>query len=309
MEPCGSAPDGVGFQPPSSRPSSFLALEERRHMNASARNLIHDYVPPAMIRLGRAMLDLVRPAPFEFVSYSWPEDMVLGGWQADGVQEHRERTWASFLASMRGNGPLGISEEELSSPRRVNTDIQSLYLSFGYCLALASHGKRTMRVLDWGGSVGNYSVIAGQLITDAPIEYHCADLPVACAAGRSLLPNVTFHADDSWKSLTFDFVFSSSSLQYLADWRPTVDALIQTSERYLFITRMPFVMSGRSFVMIQRARSYKTEYLGWVLNRADFVAFVEQRGMKLVRQFVNHPGPRIKRAPTQNLYMGFLFEK
>ena len=272
------------------------------------KNIAKDWVPPAAIRFARALLDIIRTAPYEFSGYSWPHDIQLKGWQA-AVQENREQVWQGFVASLAGNGPLGVSERELRFPYHVNINLQCLYLAFGYALGLACDSKQEVSVLDWGGGTGNYYLVSKALMPETTFTYHCADLPSACAYGRKLLPDVVFHESDTWQGTKFDLVFSSSSLQYLEDWRPTVESLIKSSNRYLFITRMPFVMTGESFVMIQRAACYGTEYLGWVLNRQEFIQFVEQQGMKLVRQIVNHAGPRIKKAPELNLYMGFLFEK
>jgi putative methyltransferase (TIGR04325 family) len=278
-------------------------------MNASTKDFIYNWIPPAAINVIKSLFDIFRPAPYEFVSYTWPQDWCLKGWQADGVHETREKEWQTFLSSMQGNGTLGISENELLFPKYVNTNLQSLFLSYGYCLGLACHNKQNVTVLDWGGATGNYYVVSRKLIPNVSLAYHCADLSSVCYTGRKLLPEVVFDDNETWRGMKFDFVFSSSSLQYLEDWRPTVAALIQSTNKYLYITRMPFILKGKSFVIIQRAVCYGTEYLGWVLNRHEFIQFVENRGMKLIRQFVNHAGPRIKGAPEQNLYMGFLFEK
>lgn len=278
-------------------------------MNVDIKNMISNYIPPVAIRVANVIIDVIRPASYEFIGYLWPQGVYLKGWQADGVQKNRENTWEAFVSSMEGSGPLGVNENDLRFPENLNINLQSLYLSFGYCLGLACHKKRSVTVLDWGGSTGNYYVVSRSLMPEVTFTYHCADLPSACATGRKLLPEVTFHDTETWKRLKYDFVFSSSSLQYLEDWRSTVDALIQSSNHYLYITRMPFVITGKSFVIIQRAKCYDTEYFGWVLNRQEFIQFIEQRGMKLIRQFVNHAGPRIKGAPELNLYMGFLFEK
>ncbi len=278
-------------------------------MNNNIKNLVRDLVPPAAIRLANSILDIMRPSSYEFIGYSWPHGMPLKGWHSVKVQENRQQIWDTFLSSMEGNGFLGLSENALLSPRYVNIDLQNLYLSFGFILGLACQKKQSVTVLDWGGGAGNYYVISRKLFPKIIFNYHCADLPPACVTGRKLLPEVIFHDTETWMEMHFDLVFSSGSLQYLEDWRPTVAALIDSSNQYLYITRMPFVNTGRSFVMIQRAACYGTEYLGWVLNRQEFIQFVEQQGMKLIRQFVNHAGPRIKGAPEQNLYMGFLFEK
>ena len=277
-------------------------------MKAYARQFIYDWVPPAAIRAINSLLDIIRPAPYEFIAYEWPYDMQLLGWQASSVHEIREQAWAKFLHSMEGKSPLGISKNDLLFPRHINIDTHNLYLSFGYCLGLACHNKQVLTILDWGGATGNYYIISKKLMPAVKFDYHCAELPSVCEIGRKLLPDVVFHESETWQEVHFDFVFSSSSLQYLKDWRPTVRALVQSSNRYMYICRMPFVVTGKSFVMLQRAKEYGTEYLGWVLNREEFIQFVEQHGMKLVREFVNNGGPRIK-APELNLYMGFLFEK
>jgi putative methyltransferase (TIGR04325 family) len=278
-------------------------------MKPIIRKLARDLLPPAALRAASGMLDRFRGAPFQYVGSSWPRELKVGGWAAEGVQDNREQTWQSFRSSVEGTTLLGISDASLRFPAVVSIDVQSLYLAFGYCLGLACRGRNSASVLDWGGSVGNYYLIARRLFPDVGFDYTSADLPAACAAGRKLLPEVTFCDDASWKSKKFDFVFSSSSLQYLEDWRPTVAALVQSSSRYLYITRMPFVISGKSFVAVQRVKEYKTQYPGWILNRDEFVACVEEHGMKLRTQFVNHAGPRIKDAPEENLYMGFLFER
>lgn len=278
-------------------------------MNAYARQFIFDWVPPAAIRAIKSLLDIKRQAPYEFIAYEWPLDMQLSGWQANSVNETRERTWDKFLQFMEGRGPLGISENDLLFPEYISINVHNLYLSFGYCLALACHNRQVLTILDWGGATGNYYIISKKLMPAVKFDYHCADLPAVCEIGRKLLPEVVFYESETWQKMHYDFAFSSSSLQYLKDWRPTVRALVKSANRYMYITRMPFVITGKSFVMLQRVKEYGTEYLGWVLNRQEFIQFVEQHGMKLVREFVNHSGPRIKGAPEQNLYMGFLFEK
>ncbi len=277
-------------------------------MRSGIRRFARDYLPPAAIRLASEFLDRFRGAPFQFVGRTWPRELKVGGWEAEGVQDNREQTWQSFRSSLEGTTLLGVSEASLSFPGSVSTDVQSLYLTYAYCLGLACHQKRVATVLDWGGSVGNYYLIAKRLFPEIEFQYTCVDLPATCAIGRRLLPEVTFHDDTSWQSADYDFVFSSSSLQYLEDWRPTVAALAQSSRRYLCITRMPFVISDSSFVAVQHVKDYRTEYPGWILNRDEFVSFVESQGMRLLTQFVDHAGQRIKDALEDNLYMGFLFE-
>lgn len=278
-------------------------------MNARLRRFLRDFTTPAMVRAIRGVLDSVRPAPFEFLGYEWPAAGTFRGWNGEGVQKNREATWNDFVKSVEGTRLLGLAESDLRFPYSLNLDDQAFRTTFGYSLALAARERDEVSVLDWGGSSGNYYVIARRLLPDAKIRYTVVDLPAACALGRRVLPEVTFDEGTAWQRSSYDFVFSSSSLQYLEDWRSTTAALADATRRFLYITRMPFITEGRSFVALQRVREYETEYPGWVLNDGEFVRLVESRGLRRRLDFVNHVGPPIKGAPSQNFYRGYLFER
>lgn len=301
-------------------------------MKSSAKRLLLDWVPPGAVRAGKGLLDRVRPARFEFVGTGWPAGVSPAvAWDSEGVAAARERSWSAFLASLEGVGPFGISPEDLAAPWHLDVERQTLYLTFGYALALAAAERGTapdedrptaadrhvgapaghpiVSVLDWGGELGTYHEVAKRLLPGTGFDYHCVDLPSVTALGRRLNSEVTFHDDDAWRGRSYDLVFSSSSLQYLPDWRRTVESLVGCSTGWVYITRMPFVQRAGSFVALQRVPEYRTSYHGWVLNRDEFVAAVEAAGARLIREFVNHAGPRIKGAPEQNAYMGFLFRR
>jgi hypothetical protein len=73
---------------------------------------------------------------------------------------------------------------------------------------------------------------------------------------------------------------------------------------------MIFVEQIPSFVAIQRPHGiYNTEYLCWILNKAEFISYVEAKGFKLVRELLIDKSPFIFRAPEQGNIIGFLFRK
>jgi hypothetical protein len=80
---------------------------------------------------------------------------------------------------------------------------------------------------------------------------------------------------------------------------------------FLFVTRLPVVQTHASFVFVQRpyAYGYNTEYWGWCLNQAEFLAQASQAGLTLVREFVTGEAPVITDAPEQCEYRGFLFQR
>jgi len=67
-----------------------------------------------------------------------------------------------------------------------------------------------------------------------------------------------------------------------------------------------------SFVVLQRAgyHGYGTEYLGWVINRGEFLESAGQAGLDLVREFVIGYSHHVAGAPeTPVAQSGFLFHK
>ena len=87
--------------------------------------------------------------------------------------------------------------------------------------------------------------------------------------------------------------------------------LAAAARSYLYITRLPIVRHAASFVVVQRPSSsgYFTEYLGWFLNREEFLCHLASQGMKLRREFLIAERPQVPRAPEQCEYRGFLFQR
>ncbi len=84
---------------------------------------------------------------------------------------------------------------------------------------------------------------------------------------------------------------------------------VRQTDRYLYVTRQPFVETAGSFVVVQRPYryGYMTEYPGWFLNRGEFLAETRALGLTLVREFLVAERPMVPGAPEQAEYRGFLF--
>jgi putative methyltransferase (TIGR04325 family) len=185
-------------------------------------------------------------------------------------------------------------------------------MCFAYVLGLASSGRSDLSILDWGGGLGQYGLIAQGLYPELAIDYHCRDLSLMVKAGQELMPGASFYAEDAVAfARTYDLVMASSSLQYVEDWRETTRILASATKHYLFVTRQPFVDRADSFVVVQRpiAHGYDTEYPGWALNRHAFVEAALSHGLRLRRQFLTGEQPPVPGAPEQPVYRGFLFER
>jgi putative methyltransferase (TIGR04325 family) len=274
------------------------------------RNLVKSWSPPNALLLGRRLLDYVRPAPWEYVPNGWETtDPSIKGWNVERVIEIETRKWQTFLKLLEGSNALGLNHE---SPEPTNSDLDAhnLVMSYAYVLALTARMQPRISVLDWGGGLGHYYAIAKSLIRDLELDYYCYDLPLICAAGRQLLPEVTFYdQEDLCLSRQYDLVFSSYSLPYSRDWKKTAAGLAAMTSSYLYITRLPVVEKSKGFVVVQRPRAvgYGTEYLSWFLNRQEFLDYLSSLGMELVREFLVADKPLVHRAPEQAVLRGFLF--
>jgi putative methyltransferase (TIGR04325 family) len=166
-------------------------------------------------------------------------------------------------------------------------------------------------VLDWGGALGHYYLFARRLFPELELNYECRELPAVCAAGRRLLPEVTFRETDECLNGSYDLVLASASLQYDEDWRGRLRELAEVAHGRLFLTRMPITRDAPSFVALQRAQAYgyATEYLGWVFNRDELLDAAGDAGLALEREFAFIPSWPVAGAPEHPSLTGFLFAR
>jgi putative methyltransferase (TIGR04325 family) len=276
------------------------------------KEVIRQLTPPVLtrfasrLRTGRRFL-----VEWEYIPEGWayarthPE---VKGWNVQDVLEAYKRKWPQFVAMVRGTGPLGVAHE---SALNTNADINShnTIMAFAYALVMAARKKDQLSMLDWGGGIGHYYLLAQTLLPDVGIEYHCKDVPLLAGYGGQLFPEQHFYADESCLERTYDFVLASTSLHYTEDWQTLLQHLAGATRGYLYIANLPSVQKAASFVFIQRPYQYgyNTEYLAWCLNRMEFLRIAGRAGLALAREFVHGHRPFIRGAPEQNVYCGYLF--
>jgi putative methyltransferase (TIGR04325 family) len=211
--------------------------------------------------------------------------------------------------AVQSTKPLGVYHEaaDISSENPV---AHNFVLAFAYVLARAATGRSSLSVLDWGGGIGHYAVIARATLPEVSIDYTVLDLPSLCAAGQTVLSDVHFTSDaEECLSRRYDLIFVSGSLQYAADWQSLLKRFAASAERWIFLSRTP-IARGPSFVVVQRPHSaggYQTEYLSHVFNRDELSSAAEAAGMTLEREFLM-PGEVVAAvgAPEAFVYRGFL---
>lgn len=286
-----------------------------------AKRAIRYITPPFLVdsfrRLkGRAGRDADAQAAggvieWEYVPEGWRAAQTnprIKGWDVDSVLEVYKANWPGFVRSLEGAAPLAVSPE-WPSPERTDPVFHNIIMSYAYALATAARLRKSISMLDWGGGIGHYYLISQALMPDLEIDYHCKDVRVLAEHGRGLFPRAHFYTDDTCLARQYDFVFAGTSLHYSEDWAATLEGLLRATKGHAYITQLPVVQDSPSFVMLQRPYSYgyDTEYLGWCLNRREFLERAEGFGARLVREFVIGYRLSVHGAPEGCEYRGFLF--
>jgi len=252
---------------------------------------------------------MVEPLPeWEYVREGWRKsDPRAAGWNHPSVADTMNDNWPKFSEIVRSARPLGIYP---LAPQIRSEAGHNVSMTFGYVLARAAHDKARLSLLDWGGALGQYALMASHLLPEASLDITVKDLPDVCRVGRALLPSLSFDTDDAQCfSRKYDLVMASNSLQYAEEWRSIVARMVESATGWIYITRLPVVHQSPSYVVVQRRYhyGYQTEYISWVLNRGVFLSHLASLGATLVREFIAGGNEQYSGAPEVAETAGFLF--
>lgn len=258
-------------------------------------------------RLVQRVHRMVMPELLEYAPRGWdtPLDREERGWSAPRVVEEERRKWNEYARLVGGTGPLGFSHEA-SLAGDDNILFHNLNYTFGYAVMRAAWGRDRVSVLDWGGGLGHYYLLARSFLPrELELEYHCRDLPALVAVGRELAPQVVWHEDDTCLGRRYDLVVVSGSLQYCREWKQFLARLRQSVGSYLLLTRTPVVSGAPTFVAVQRA--YGTKMLHQQFNQGELLRELERLGFMMIREIALGDPVCIKNAPEDALLKGWLF--
>jgi putative methyltransferase (TIGR04325 family) len=162
------------------------------------------------------------------------------------------------------------------------------YLSvFTAVFAVLGHQKQRVRILDFGGGMGNTCVpVIASLREKVDFEYHIVDTRNNCALGKKIFTNqegVLFH--DTIPEIGVDLLLTSSTIQYIEEWREVVEKLCSLGAQYVVFTRLP-TTEGSTFLTKQNIvvsyGPHKGTFAGTAyhrfFNRAELKSFLETLG-------------------------------
>jgi putative methyltransferase (TIGR04325 family) len=277
----------------------------------SWQRIVRSITPPLILSTLRSVRRRFGHAEWDYLADGWDSELALGaGWRDPSVVQTAVARWPEFVRHAGGTGPLGIAYESDG----VVSDDHSAHdsaMAFAYALARASATQQRLSVLDWGGGLGHYFVLARSLFPSLGLEYDVFDLPETCAAGERLLPDVRYVAEEQALRETYDFSIAVGSLHYSRDWQTTLHNIAARTREYVYVGRLPCVRRVPSFVAVQRAHryGYRTELLCWIINRDELFAAASSAGLSLVRELLIAESVDIAHAPERSHAGGFLFRR
>ncbi len=270
------------------------------------------FLPPILVDIIRNRKSFKKNAEWEYIPEGW--DYPARGWDKKSVAQIYEKHWNQVKERIEKNKNFGYSHESPSISPHFDLAYHNTIMVFGYVLARVSWQKNRISMLDWGGGLGQYYLIANRLLPGLEIDYSCKETSEMCAVAQKLkIPGFFSDSPDDVFSKKYDFVLASSSLHYEKNWKSLLHCLAQcvNEHGHLLVTYQPFVDRSSSFVFIQRPYQYgyQTEYLGWCLNKTEFLDEASKAGLSCIQEFMIGYCPSMKGEPEQNQYMGFLFTR
>ncbi|MBE0596219.1 MAG: hypothetical protein IH614_03005 [Desulfuromonadales bacterium] len=256
----------------------------------------------------RRLRRLLVPELLEYAPLGWDTPLGVGdqGWLADEVAAEERRKWERFAELLAQPGPLGFSHEAASLTEVENLAFHNLHLTYGYALLRAAWGKEAISVLDWGGGLGHYGLLARALLPpEVALDYHCKEVRTLAKLGGEMAPQITWHDDDRCLGSSYDLTLVSGSLQYIRDWQRFLQQIRNATRRYFFLTRTPVVREVPTFLAVQRA--YGTRMLHLQFNESELLAHLERLGFRLEREVVIGDRIYIRKGPEDALLKGWLF--
>jgi putative methyltransferase (TIGR04325 family) len=244
---------------------------------STARQLLHDFVPPVLARCWRRIRR--RPEPTPPARHTWEGvyphvrevPRVGGGYNEEDLVADTLHQTRQVIEVERGDASLPLQ----------NTPEHSL---LALLCAVVGWQRGSVSVLDFGGGAGVDYVYLRQALARGPgVEYHVVELPALCARAPELYPDdrrIHFHAALPEGAGSFDVIHLSSSLQYVEDYAGLIARLCRYAPRFLLFT----TLSAGDFPTFASAQKNLdgTVLPYWFLNLREVISLCETNGLALI---------------------------
>ena len=238
------------------------------------------------------------------VGSSWPTDRTAD-WNNGSLFVEKITAWDAVSSKLSDKGPLGFSFDDPNPLCRNNVSCSNLYMSYAYSLAKAARGKNNLKVLDYGGALGQYYLLSNSLFPEISFDYHCKEIEEAVKIGLKKLPKIKWHISDDCLYDNYDFIHIGSSLQYAEKWKEKLEAMCAAATSYIFLGRTPITKNSQTFCAKQMPKRIPF----WVFNEQELFGFFKAHCFELYREFSTDEKYPITGSNANVIGRNLLFKK
>ena len=138
-----------------------------------------------------------------------------------------------------------------------------------------------MRILDFGGGLGiDYLRTINSQTNSETYYYHIVENEILCDHGNRLFDqdrNIVYHLS-ILTDCKFDIIYSSSSVQYVEDWKGIITQFSSVSTQYLLLTDLP---AGDIPTFATAQNYYGSKIPSWFFNISEFIEYTASQGFAL----------------------------
>lgn len=168
--------------------------------------------------------------------------------------------------------------------------------------AMLARGNAVVRILDFGGGLAS-SYFTLRRCVRGPLDYHVVEMRSMVSEGRRLLSEldeVTFQDTiPQGHPVDWDIVHAGSSIQYVEDWRDTLDRFAALQPLLVVLSD---VLAGKVPTFVTMQNYYEARIRARILNLDELVQHLDSRGYDLCYQskYVAEIRGELGELPMQN---------
>ncbi len=238
-------------------------------MNPQLKNLLTDWLPPALLRCATGLF------------YGWKGNYP---------------TWEAAMKKSKGYDSPEILEKVKAAALKVKNGEAAyerdsvIFHQPDYAFPLLASllqialEKSRLQVLDYGGSLGSLYFQHKKFFTSLnSFQWHVVEQPHFSETGKKLFEDDHLRfftsVQDSLSTGLPQVALFGSSLQYLEHPFTVIEEIIRSGIPYLLIDRTPVMMDKPARITVQQVHPsiYKASYPCRLMNRDELMAFLDKQ--------------------------------
>lgn len=148
----------------------------------------------------------------------------------------------------------------------------------------AANGKKTVRVLDFGGALGSHYFPTSRALPDMEFDWTIIEQAGFVKLGKEEFESENLHFEASLEKALekeYDLIVLGCVLPYLPDPYAVLNRLLKANASYLLIDKHPIIKAASDRLTIQRIPPsiYEASYPAWFFSESKFLTTMEEHNL------------------------------